>query len=210
MEERYKETQKTWNKIAQLYEDKFMELNLYDDTYKSFCNLLLKPDADVLEIGCGPGNITRQILAIRPKLNILATDVSKKMIALAKRNNPAIATQILDCRNLKALNAKFDGIICGFTIPYLSKLDCSKLISDCSNLLTETGILYLSFVSGDYKNSGFIAGSTGDRTYFYYHELERVKQELVLNQMTIVDLVELEYKKAGGISETHVVINAKK
>lgn len=36
MEDRYLETYKTWNNIAQLYEDKFMNFELYNDTYKSF------------------------------------------------------------------------------------------------------------------------------------------------------------------------------
>ena len=124
MEDRYLETHKTWNNIAQLYEDKFMKFDLYNDTYKSFCDLLLRPDASVLEIGCGPGNITRHILDLNPKLKVLATDISKNMIDLAKRNNPEVEIQVLDCRNLKRINTKFDGIICGFTIPYLSKLDC--------------------------------------------------------------------------------------
>lgn len=210
MEDQYLETHKTWNDIAQLYEDKFMKLELYNDTYQSFCDLLLRPGASVLEIGCGPGNITRHILDINPKLKVLATDISKNMIDLAKRNNPEIEIQILDCRNLHTINTKFDGIICGFTIPYLSRLDCSKLIFDCSHLLTEEGALYLSFVSGDYEKSGFISGSSGGRVYFYYHELKRIKQELELNHMAVVDFFQKEYKKSDSMSETHTIINAKK
>ena len=59
-EDRYLETHKTWNNIAQLY----------NDVYKSFCDLLLRSDASVLEIGCGPGNITRHILGLNLKLNV--------------------------------------------------------------------------------------------------------------------------------------------
>lgn len=210
MEDRYLETHKTWDTIAQSYEDIFMKLELYNDTYKSFCDLLLRPDASVLEIGCGPGNITRHILDLNPKLKVLATDISKNMIDLAKRNNPEVEVQILDCRNLETINTVFDGIICGFTIPYLSKPDCSKLISDCSNLLTEEGALYLSFASGDYKKSGFISGSSGGKVYFYYHELKRIKQELELKHLTVVDLFQKEYKKSDSISEMHTIINAKK
>ncbi len=210
MEDRYLETHKTWDTIAQRYEDTFMKLELYNDTYKSFCDLLLRPDASVIEIGCGPGNITRHILGLNPKIKVLATDISKNMIDLAKRNNPEVEVQILDCRNLKTINTVFDGIICGFTIPYLSKPDCSKLITDCSNLLTEEGVLYLSFVSGDYEKSGFISGSSGATVYFYYHELKRIKQELELNHLTVVDLFQKEYKKSDSISETHTIINAKK
>jgi ubiquinone/menaquinone biosynthesis C-methylase UbiE len=210
MEDRYIETHKTWNNVAQLYEEKFMGLELYNDTYKRFCDLLSKPNASVLEIGCGPGNITRHILDLNPNLKVLATDISKNMIDLAKKNNPVIEVQVLDCRKLKTINKKFDGIICGFTIPYLSKLDCLKLISDCSNLLIEEGTLYVSFVSGDYDKSGFISGSSGDRTYFYYHELKTIKQELELNNMTVVDSIQKKYKKSDTISETHTIINATK
>ena len=208
MEDRYLETFKTWNTVAQLYEANFMKLELYNDTYKSFCDLL-KPNASVLEIGCGPGNITRHILDLNPNLKILATDISKNMIDLAKRNNPEAETQILDCRNLKTINAKFDGIVCGFTVPYLSKLDCSNLISDCSNSLTKGGAFYLSFVAGDYENSGFISGSSGDRVYFYYHELKKIKQELELNELSIVNIIEKQYIKSDSTSETHTIIIAR-
>lgn len=210
MEDNYLETHKSWNNIAQTYEEKFMGFELYNDTYKRFCDLVSRPNASVLEIGCGPGNITRHILDLNPNLTILATDISKNMVDLAKKNNPEIEVQVLDCRNLNTINTKFDGIICGFTIPYLSKPDCLKLISNCSNLLLEEGTLYVSFVSGAYENSGFISGSSGDRLYFYYHEPETIKQEMALNHLTVVDLIQKEYKKSDTISETHTIIIAKK
>jgi hypothetical protein len=84
------------------------------------------------------------------------------------------------------------------------------LISDCSNLLTKDGALYLSFVSGDYEKSGFISGNSSGSVYFYYHELKRIKQELELNHLTVVDLFQKEYKKSDSIFETHTIINAKK
>ena len=61
--DKYRETFETWNKVAQLYEDKFMDLDLYNDTYDQFCELLLKKNASILEIGCGPGNITKYLLS---------------------------------------------------------------------------------------------------------------------------------------------------
>lgn len=210
MEDSYLETHETWNNIAQLYEEKFMELKLYNDTYKRFCDLLLKQNASVLEIGCGPGNISRHILDINPKLKVLATDISRNMIDLAKKNNPKIEVQVLDCRNLKTISNKFDGIICGFTIPYLSKVDLSKLIANCAISLNEDGILYLSYVEGNYDNSGFISGSSGDRTYFYYYDFKTIEQTMELNNMIIVDHSNKEYKKTDDSIETHTIINAKK
>lgn len=210
MEDRYLETHKTWNKIAQLYEYHFMGLELYHDTYKKFCDLLSRTDASILEIGCGPGNITQFLLEFNANLKILATDISVNMIKLTKKNNPGIDVKHLDCRNIDMLKDKFDGIVCGFTIPYLSKVDCLKLISDSSKLLKDHGILYLSFVQGDYKKSAFISGSSGDRTYFYYHDIKTIKRALEFNQMTIVDFIEKDYMKSDKTSEKQTIINAKK
>ena len=55
----YQKTFKTWDAIASSYEKQFMGLEIYNDTYAYFRGLLPASEADVLEIGCGPGNITR-------------------------------------------------------------------------------------------------------------------------------------------------------
>ena len=207
---RYDETHKTWNKIAQLYEDVFMDLKLYDDTYHKFCTQITKTDASLLEIGCGPGNITRYLLNYNPKFKILATDVSKNMVDLAIKNNSSVDHQIIDCRNIGNLKSKFDGIICGFIIPYLKDSDLLNLIADIHDLLYEGGILYLSFVVGKYKNSKYISGSTGDRTFFYYYNLEKIKKTLEKEYLSITNIIEKEYQRSDGKQEIHVIVIAKK
>ncbi|MGH1384592.1 class I SAM-dependent DNA methyltransferase [Kordia sp.] len=210
MQEKYQETFNTWNKIAQLYEGIFMDLTLYNDTYTIFSEAIKKKDASILEIGCGPGNITQHLSKLLPDSNILATDVSQNMITLAQKNNPKATCAVMDCRNITQLDQQFDGIMCGFIIPYLSKNDCAKFITDCYNLLSENGILYLSFVAGKYTDSGFISGSTGDRAYFYYHELETIQTALQANNFQVFSSVEKEYIKSDGSVEIHTILNAKK
>lgn len=209
MNNKYQETFRTWNKIAQLYEDIFMDLDLYNDTYALFCDSLPKLNPSILEIGCGPGNITKHLTQQLPNSIITATDVSENMVELAKKNNPTVTCKVLDCRNIIEIDQHFDGIMCGFVIPYLSNTDCVKLFTDCYNLLNENGVLYISFVAGDYENSGFISGSTGDRTYFYYHELETIQSVLKSLGFTIFSIIDVAYPKADNI-EIHTVINAKK
>ena len=82
---RYKQTFETWNKAAWRYQDKFMDLNLYNDTYDLICNYLNRPNSKILEIGCGPGNITRYILSKRPDLDVFGIDIAPNMIELAKK-----------------------------------------------------------------------------------------------------------------------------
>ena len=210
MEDKYQETFDTWNKVAPLYEERFMQLDLYNDTYDVFCGLWSKPRARVLEIGCGPGNITRYVKTNNPNSHITAIDVSKNMVELAKKNIPEVDFRIKDCRNLRDIGNSFDAIICGFTIPYLSKPDCSKLISDCKKLMNKEAVLYLSFVPGDYDRSGYITGSSGDRTYFYYHDPKAIIKELGKNSFSVIHNIEKEYPKSDGSTETHTIIIAKK
>lgn len=206
----YQETFQTWDKIAQIYQDKFMNLDLYNDTYNIFLDLIIKTNSSVLDIGCGPGNITKYLLTKNANLKIKGIDISENMVELARKNNPLAEFEIMDSREIHSLNEKFDAVVCGFCIPYLSKFDCIKLITDCNNLLNSSGILYLSFVAGNYENSGFISGSSGDRTYFYYHNLDNIEKELKTNFFETKKLLHKNYEKVDGTEEVHTIIIAKK
>ncbi len=208
--DRYKETFETWNKIASLYQDKFMDLDLYNSTYDFICNSVNKLNAKILEIGCGPGNITKYLLSKRPDFNIFGIDVSPNMIELAEINNPKGSFAIMDCRKIDELETKYEGIVCGFCLPYLSKADCKKLISDSYNLLETDGLIYLSFVEGDPAKSGFQVGSSGDRSYFYFHNLETLKTQLIDNGFGQIEISNVDYIRSKSHLETHTIITAKK
>jgi 2-polyprenyl-3-methyl-5-hydroxy-6-metoxy-1,4-benzoquinol methylase len=208
--DKYQVTFQTWNKLAQAYQDKFMDLDLYDDTYDLFCSFIKKPQAKIFEIGCGPGNITRYLLAKRPDFKIEAIDVAPTMVELAKKNNPAASFITLDCREIDTLTSTYDGIMCGFCLPYLSKEDCAKLVKDCSKLLNTGGILYVSAIEGNYSKSGMESGSTGDQAYVYYHEAAYLKDHLCKNNFELVELKRKSYPKSPEENSIHIIFVAKK
>ncbi len=208
--DRYKETFETWNKVASLYQDKFMDLDLYNNTYDIICNSITKYNAKILEIGCGPGNITKYLLSKRPDFDIYGIDIAPNMIELAKKNNPSASFDIMDSRQLDEIKTKYDGIICGFCLPYLSQTDSQKLITDCYNLLNENGLIYLSFVEGDPIKSDFQVSSIGDRTYFYFYNLDHLTEQLKTNNFEQIKVFKVDYKKAENKMEIHTILIAKK
>lgn len=208
--DRYQETFNTWDKVADSYEERFMGLTLYDQSYDHFCNLLDVPSAKLLDVGCGPGNITKFILSKRADFEIIGIDISPNMLTLAKKNNPSASFSLLDCRNIDRLNTNFDGIISGFCLPYLSSNDCSKFFKDCYNLLNENGLLYISFVSGEKNNSGYQVRSNGDRIYFYYHELDIILSQLSESFYKVEITLNVEYLNRENEIEIHTIIFGRK
>lgn len=208
--DRYLETFETWNKVAKLYETKFMDLDLYNDTYDKFCELLSTKNPAILEIGCGPGNITKYLLTKRPDFEITGIDISPNMIELAKINCPNAKFEVMDSREIGNLKTKFDAIVCGFCLPYLSESDVEKFIADSKSLLNENGIMYFSFVEGENDKSGYQKGSSGDRVYFYYHNIEILTNQLKANNFEHLNLMRKSYLKNDKTEEIHTIIIAEK
>jgi len=207
--DRNKETFDTWNNIASLYQDKFMNLDLYNDTYDFICNAIATPNAKLLEIGCGPGNITKYLLSQRPDFDIFGIDIAPNMIELAKKNNPTANFAVMDSREIKNLDKKYEGIIVGFCLPYLSPTESNELISNSYDLLNENGLLYLSFVEGNPEESDFKVGS-GGRVYFHYHNLADLITQLKKSNFEQIETFKVKYKTSETEFDIHTILTAKK
>ncbi len=209
--DKYEITIATYNKCATQYQDKFMDMDLYHDTYDFFCKLVEKKNADIFEMACGPGNITKYLLDKRPDFNILGIDLASKMIDLAKINNPSAEFQIMDCRDIEAIDKKYDAIMCGFCLPYLSKEESLKLINDASGLLRSNGILYLSTMEDDYSRSGYEGPSLSgdDKVFIHYHKADYLTKALKKNGFEILNLKRQKYDKKNGITTIDLIIIAK-
>jgi 2-polyprenyl-3-methyl-5-hydroxy-6-metoxy-1,4-benzoquinol methylase len=110
------------------------------------------------------------------------------MIELAKSNNPTAHFQLMDCRAIANLSKKFDAILCGFGLPYLSKEEAIQFIKDAKQKLNKNGILYINTMEDDNTKSGFKAGSTGEEMYMNYHEAVYLTNALEENDFKIIHL----------------------
>ncbi|TAH37931.1 MAG: class I SAM-dependent methyltransferase [Bacteroidetes bacterium] len=207
---REKETFETWNKIAGLYQEKFMDLNLYNDTYDFICDSIIEDNPKILEIGCGPGNITRYLLSKRPDFDIFGIDFAPNMIQLAEANNPTARFATMDCRRISELKANYNAIICGFCLPFLTPEESVKLITDSYNLLYNNGLIYLSFVEGDPKESDYKTGSSGDRVYFHYYVLDELTKHLSVNKFEEIKTFKVRFYKSETEFDIHTILIARK
>lgn len=205
------ETLQNWNQLAQAYQDKFMEMDLYNTTYDQFCEAITKDDARILELGCGPGNITKYILAQKPNYEILATDTAPNMIELGKINVPKAQFQLLDVRDMLSLNQTFDAILGGFVVPYLNTIETEQFIADSFQLLNNNGILYFSCIEKETSYSETQTSSDGKVSMeVNYHQASYLVESLQKNNFQLLSLFRIDYPKPSGISDVHLVIIAQK
>ncbi len=199
-----------FNKYASSYQQKFMDVSIYYDSFDLFCDYIKKENAQILELACGPGNITKYLLNKRPDFKILGTDLAPNMIELAKLNNPKAEFELLDSRDIYSLKKKYDGIMCGFCLPYLTKEETQKLIQNSFRVLRPNGILYISTMEDDYKKSGFRKGSQGDEIFMHYYEAEYLTKTLTENQFKILKLDRKEYPAPDGSKVIDLILIAEK
>jgi ubiquinone/menaquinone biosynthesis C-methylase UbiE len=201
-----------FNKAASEYENKFMDVSLYHDSFDLFCNAISKKNASILELACGPGNITQYLLTKRPDFKILGTDLAPNMIALAKKNNPTAEFQLMDCRDIDQLDNSYDAIVCGFCLPYLSREVSEKLIADASKIIASNGIFYISTMEETVDNqSGLKSSSSGEyQTYMYYHRADYLLEALENNQFKIISFERQDYPTTDGTKTVDLLIIAEK
>lgn len=205
-------TLEAYNIVAKQYKEKFTDFTLYHPTYDLFCNLISKNCAVILDVGCGPGLVTKYLLQQRADFKILAIDVSTAMIELAKQECQEVDFRVMDCREITTINKNFDGVMCAFCLPYLTKDDIEKLLREISSMLNANGILYLSTMEGDEEKSGYETTSFSgeNKLYIHYHEEDFLINCLTSNNFNITHIEKLQYPEKDGTFSTDIVILAQK
>ena len=139
---KFKISVKRFDEFATEYTEKFMNIDSYRVHLDKFCDLLENKQPRILELACGPGNVTKYIKKRLQDSEIIAIDLAPRMIDIAIKTVKGVDFRVMDVREINTLNIRFDSIMCSFCLPFLSKEDTFKLISNCSHRLKENGILY--------------------------------------------------------------------
>ncbi len=197
------ESIQTWNKLAKLYAQKFMPMRCYDFTYDFFLDSLGNRTCKVLDVGCGPGIISKYLVDKNPSIEIVGIDSSIEMISTAKSLVESGNFLEMDAREIAKIEETLDGIICGFCVPYLNEQEVKALFKDMFGRLKNKGIGYVSFVQGDYSESRFIVGCTGDSLFFHFYEQREMKSWIESFGFKCVKIMHVEY---GETKDQHVVM----
>jgi len=206
-----KEAVKIFDKYAKLYQSKYMDVERYADILDLFCQHISDENPQVLELACGPGNVTKYLMQRRPDFKILGMDLAPKMIELARMHNPQCRFLVEDVRSIGQLEDKYHGIIAGFCLPYLSKKECGQLIVDAARILLPGGVLYLSTMEDEYSKSDYTeSSSTKEKMFIHYHESAYLLEFLKHEGFQLIELVRKKYVDGENKSVTDLCLLGQK
>lgn len=170
-----KESVSTFSKLASRYAEKYFHLDLYDRYLDTFEKRIVPQGVSVLDVACGPGNVSAYLAKARPDLKLVGIDLAEGMILQARVRVPSAEFFVGDCREIGGFGCKFAAAAFAFGLSYLTDDDAARFFSSLNAALDTSAMLYLSTITGEASWSGFDANSDGDRVYVKY----RIKDEVV-------------------------------
>lgn len=196
-----------FDEFASEYAQRFMDLSSYSDSIDRFCDWIPGQQPQLLELGCGPGNVTRLLKLRFPESQITAIDLAPKMIEIARKELPEVDFRVMDVRDISIISEKFDAVMCSFCLPFLSKTDAKKLIADCADRLNPGGVFYLSTMEGDETRAGFETTSFSENAeiYFNYHRQTDLEAVLLQCGFELIQAKEQDYTEPDGSLTTDLI-----
>lgn len=199
------QTIETFNKSAMQYETTIAQLQNYNQTY-DFLTERLNDEQTVLDLACGPANISKYLLKEK-KLNIIGYDLSDEMLRIAKMNIPNgrfINTSIINFNT----EEKVDIVLNGFGLPYLNEDQALSCLNDTYEVLKDNGLLYLSFMNGNTCKIETPSFSPADKILIHYHQKEIIIQNLKHIGFKILKNWEIDYKETDGSITKDIILIA--
>jgi ubiquinone/menaquinone biosynthesis C-methylase UbiE len=141
-----------YNNLANNYADMKYEENPQLKDLDIFLKLL-KTKSKILDLGCGAGQDAKYLA--EAGIDVLGLDISKEMIAEAKKRNPAISFSVGDFLLFNFLDDKFDAVWCSTVFHHIPSAQNEVFIKKIQRILRSGGLLYISTGVGDNESEGW-------------------------------------------------------
>lgn len=165
---------KTYEKIAS-WMDENRSRTLFEKPYLDKVITYLKPNARILDLGCGTGEPIGQYF-VDSGFDVTGVDGSSKMLEIAKERCPKINFILSDMRDIQ-LNQTFDCIIAWHSFFHLTQESQRKMFEIFALHLNKKGILLFS--SG--PEAGEVWSENGGEL-LYHASLSSEEYESILNK----------------------------
>lgn len=201
-----KEIQNTYDHIAEEYDKEFSQEIYFLDEIRFFKRQLPK-EAQVLDVGCGPGHIASYMKD--SGFVITGIDFSDNMIELAKKRCRQSKFIKKDIEQFDYGKEKYNGIIASFILIHFNRSSTEKLLHRFHSSLDKKGVLLISVIKGKGEHFRPEPLNSKHNMYFRYMTEKDIKGILEKTGFRITRFKEIQ-KKTEHMRHTSIFIVAEK
>lgn len=191
------------NKYDKLWVQKYSLKPTRNYILEAMSELKSSDNIQVLDLGCGPGQLINEISENIINIDITGIDFSEKMLEVSKSRNPHATHIKLDAAELDKLKGEYNVIICTHSLPYYK--DPEKIMKELCRLLKDNGKIFIGFASGnsfyDKLILSFVKLTTGPAhypsdkkfkelvsSYFQVENLKIIKEKFFMPRIAVYTL----------------------
>lgn len=136
----------TYAKIANRYAEVYFD-DLSDAPFLDKFISYLPPQAKVVDIGCGPGNFTRQLTG--RGFNVKGIDLSNEMLTIARDRVPEGDFKMMDMRKLDYPDETFDGLLVAYSLIHIPSSEIPETLRGFYGVLKPNGVVLVIAQRGE-------------------------------------------------------------
>jgi SAM-dependent methyltransferase len=106
----------------------------------------IPPSGQVLDIGCGPGHITRYLS--ERGVNSAGVDLSPAMVDVARKLNPGLAFSTGDMRSIDRTAATLAAIVAFYSVIHIPRAEVPQVLDEFHRVIAMEGLLLMSVHGG--------------------------------------------------------------
>ena len=126
-----------YSEFSRQFDEKIGSLTLYDASYTDLVNRAPRKQT-LLDLACGPGNVSAFIKKQVPDIQVTCVDLSPRMLEIARCKIPDAKFYESDILDINIPLDNYDIIVCGFGLPYINandvRLVAQQIIGQGTNL----------------------------------------------------------------------------
>ena len=164
----------TFDRLADRYAERYCHLGMYDTYLERFAKRIERQGARVLDVACGPGNVSAYLAKVRPDLKLVGIDLAARMVRQARLRVPTAEFLVRDCRHMGKFDQVFDASTFAFGLSYLTDDDAHRFFTSLNATLAQSATLFLSTITGESSWSGIETSRAGDSVYLEYRSAGEV------------------------------------
>ena len=163
------------------------------DKYTRLLMENLADDAELLELGCGPGEPTTRTLS--QKYSVTANDISESCLNLARKNAPNATFILSDMTSLSFDPGSFDAVVAYYAFHHIPRDRYAPLLGNISRWLKPGGIFMAAMYPYDVEN--LVTEDWHGSTMYW----SSFNEEKTLQLITDAGLAVLEQSKESAIED---------